>query len=284
MPHLSEEKIKLFEDLWGVYPEQSGTASDKIILGAKKEEIDSILVLGSDPILTYPDGEFVREGLEKLDFLVVADMFETKTTQIADVVLPLACISEMSGIMVNLEGRAQRFDKAVDPSKNVLPGYEMINRIASEMKAPLYESEDDLHGEIDKLLDHKPSPAPIPGLLEVKYFEDKPEGVFNIPLFVCDELHHFGHLTEKSNSLSAFCGEAALEISPSLAEKLHAEEGTLIRVESEVGKVILPVHVSEFIDNDVAMVYRNFSTTPVNVLQMRKHRVDYVRLTRVEEK
>ena len=284
MPHLSEDKVNALKDLWGCYPEQVGTASDRVVLSAKKEEIDSILVFGSDPILTYPDGEFVHEGLEKLDFLVVADMFETKTSQMADVVLPLAGIGETSGVFVNLEGRAQRFDKAVKPAGQSLPTYEILNRIAAELKAPLYKSEDDLHGEIDKLLELKQSPAPIPELLEVKYIDDKPGDEFNIPLFVSDELHHFGHLTEKSNSLSAFCGDAALEVSPSQAERLHAEEGTLIRVESEVGKIILPVHISEFIDNDVAMVYRNFSTTPVNSLQMRKHRIDYVRLTRVEEK
>ena len=75
-----------------------------------------------------------------------------------------------------------------------------------------------------------------------------------------------------------------MELSPSLAEKLHAETGTLIRVESEVGKAILPVIISEHIDNEVAVVSRNFSANPVNGLQMRKQRVDYVKLTRVEEK
>ncbi len=284
MPYLSEDKIAVLKKMWGKYPEHSGTSADKTILAAKKEEIDSILIFGSDPILTYPDGEFVREGLEKLDFLVVADLFETRTTQIADVVLPLSSMGEISGLLVNLEGKTQKFDRAIKPMGQSLPGHEILSRIAAELKTPLYESIDDLHGEVDKLLEIKQPEMPMPGLMEVKYIEDKPGDEYNIPLFIVDELHHFGHLTEHTNSLPAFRGEAALEISPALAEKLHAEEGTLIRVESEVGKVILPVHISEYIDNEIAMVYSNFSATPVNGLQMRKHRVDYVKLTGVEEK
>jgi predicted molibdopterin-dependent oxidoreductase YjgC len=68
-----------------------------------------------------------------------------------------------------------------------------------------------------------------------------------------------------------------------LAERLELENGTIVRVESEVGKVILPVRISEHIDSDVVLLSGNFAAMPVNVLQMRKRRIDRVKLTKVEE-
>jgi len=284
MPLLSEQMIAELKTLWGSYPEQHGLGADRLILSAKKEEIDALFVLGSDPMLCYPDGQFVREGIEKLDFLVVADLFETKTTQMADVVLPLSSMAELSGDFVNLEGTIQHFDRAIKALGQSKPGYDICTRIASALKEPLYETVEDLHKDVMHLLKRDDYPDIKRELYEVRTSHETVSGDYTIPLFVIDHAHHFAHLTERSKSLSAFCSEAQLEISPSLAEKLHAEEGTLIRVESEVGKVILPVHISEHIDNEVAVVSRNFSANPVNGLQMRKQRVDYVKLTRVEEK
>ena len=152
------------------------------------------------------------------------------------------------------------------------------------MKTPLFNKVEQLDDEINRLLELKNDAAFRPGLHEVKLLRDEYDESYPIPLFVVDELHHIGHLTEKSKSLSAFCSECYLEISPAQAEKLSARNGTLIRVESEVDKIVLPVKISEFIDNDVAVIPRNFSASPVNALQMRKRRIDRVRYTRVEEK
>ncbi len=284
MPHLSDSAIGKLNEMWDGYPEQDGLAADRILLAGKKEEVDSVFVMGCDPMLVYPDGEFVREGLETLDFLVVADMFESKTSAMADVVLPLAGPAEISGAFINVEGRLQHFDKAINSPGQALPGYEIMNRLAEAMKNPLYESDSQLQDEITTLLDIERVAPVISELKEAKYLTEEPGENFNIALIVADELHHFGHLTEKSKSLSAFCSESFLEISPALAEKYHSQNGTLLRIESEVGKIILPVRISEHIDNNVAIIYKNFSATPVNGLQMRKRRVDYVKLSRVEEK
>ncbi len=67
-----------------------------------------------------------------------------------------------------------------------------------------------------------------------------------------------------------------------MADKLDTKEGAIIRVESEVGKINLPVKISEIIENDVVRACRNFSAYPVNILQMRKRNVDRVKLTVVE--
>jgi predicted molibdopterin-dependent oxidoreductase YjgC len=57
----------------------------------------------------------VREALEKLDFLVVQDIFLSETAQMADVVLPGASFAEKNGTFTNTERRVQRVRKAVSP-------------------------------------------------------------------------------------------------------------------------------------------------------------------------
>jgi len=100
---------------------------------------------------------------------------------------------------------------------------------------------------------------------------------------VCDDPHHSGYLTEKSPSLSNFSGESYIELSPALAEEYKLESGDSVRVESPVGKIIVPARISEYIENDVVLIIRNFSSTAVNSLLMRKHRVDRVKLSKVDD-
>lgn len=284
MPFLSEPMIAKLKEAWGTYPESAPLAADRMIYAATKEEIDSLFIVGGNPITTYPDGQFIKEGLEKLDFLVVADLYETETTAMADVVLPLCSWAEHDGSFINLEERKQEFKRALKPAGYSLPAYEILNKIAAELKIELFNSVASLEAEYAPLLDELNRPSPKLEFQEAIRIPDEIKSEYPTALYVIDELHHFGHLTEKTKSLSAFCNEAFLDISPETAEKLHAENGTLIRIESEVGKVVLPVRISEFLDGEAVLIPRNFSATPVNSLQMRKRRIDRVRLTRVEEK
>ncbi len=281
MPHLSERSILKLKQIWDNYPDNDGLALDQMIRSSIKEELDSMFIIGSNLMLEYPDGAVVKEGLEKLDFLVVADICETETTQLADVVLPLSTWVEYESSFVNLEGVEQKFNAAIKPIGFSLPAYQIINKISQGLKTPLFEMIDELIPEIKTLLQPDENQNSFE-TCAIEYIEEKQNPEFEIPLLVSNELHHFGYYTEKSNSLSSFCSEAFLEISPGLAEKLDVKEGSIVRVESEIGKINLPVKISEYIDNDVVRAYRNFSASPVNILQMRKRNVDRVKLTVVE--
>jgi predicted molibdopterin-dependent oxidoreductase YjgC len=197
-------------------------------------------------------------------------------------VLPLSSWAEYTDRFVNLEGKAQIFEKAIKPVGHSRPAYDIVNSIARELKNPLFESKENLQKDIDALLAFDSADEPEMKPVEVKYAEDKKTPGFDIPMLVVDQLHHFGHWTEKSHSLSEFCNEAFLEMSPALAEKLKVEDGTIVRVESEVARINLPVKISEIIDSNVVLAYRNFATSPVNNLQMRKRRIDWVKIARVE--
>jgi len=58
----------------------------------------------------------------------------------------------------------------------------------------------------------------LPGTyLEVKTTPDESNKEYTIALFIGDDAHHSGHLTEKAMSLVNFCSEAYADMSASLA-------------------------------------------------------------------
>ena len=60
------------------------------ILDEKPYPIKALVIVGSNPVLTWPNAGRVREAFAKLEFLAVMDPFMTQTAQLAHLVLPSA--------------------------------------------------------------------------------------------------------------------------------------------------------------------------------------------------
>jgi NADH-quinone oxidoreductase subunit G len=71
--------------------------------------------------------------LEGKDFVVVQELFETPTTQYADVVLPAASFAEVDGTYTNNTGFVQRVRKAIEPVNQSKPDWMITTLIAREM-------------------------------------------------------------------------------------------------------------------------------------------------------
>ncbi|MBD3258249.1 hypothetical protein GF377_07430, partial [candidate division GN15 bacterium] len=170
---------------------------------------------------------------------------------------------------------------ALPPIPEAKPGYEIIETIAERLASPLYESGSQRKEEIKQLMSTKGIRELPAEYIEVQPALPEPLDEYPVPLFVGDDPHHSGYWTEKANSLVNFRGEAYIEISPSLANEYDFQEGDSVRVESRVGKIIVPVRISDYIRNGVAFIPRNFSSTAVTSLLMRKQRIDWVKLSKV---
>lgn len=78
-------------------------------------EIRALYVIGSDPALTEGNITRVEAALDALDLLVVQDVFPSRTTERAHIVLPAASYAEKDGTYVNTERRVQRIHQAIPP-------------------------------------------------------------------------------------------------------------------------------------------------------------------------
>jgi len=103
---------------WGVaaLPTELGRTTTEIISGLASNQLDAIVVGGVDA----HDLANSREALEALkkSFVVSLEIAPSSITEVADVVLPVAAITEKSGSFLNWEGRARAFDAAVADSQN----------------------------------------------------------------------------------------------------------------------------------------------------------------------
>lgn len=82
---IGSQEYPLFFKLTG--HAQANIFSDAI-LENKPYSLKAMIVMASNPMLTWPNSNKLYKALESLDFLVVMDIFMTKTAELADIVLP----------------------------------------------------------------------------------------------------------------------------------------------------------------------------------------------------
>ncbi|MFW9916056.1 MAG: molybdopterin-dependent oxidoreductase [Candidatus Thorarchaeota archaeon] len=66
------------------------------ILDENPYPIKAMFIMAANPILTSPNTSKIRKAFKKLDFLVVTDIFMTKTAELADIVLPACTFLEQT--------------------------------------------------------------------------------------------------------------------------------------------------------------------------------------------
>ncbi|MEV6796338.1 molybdopterin oxidoreductase family protein [Streptomyces sp. NPDC051320] len=93
--------------VWGVDPDTlpGPGRSAYELLDSLGGEVKSLLLMGSNPVVSAPRAAHIEGRLRSLDFLAVADVVLSETAALADVVLPVTQWAEETGTTTNLEGR-----------------------------------------------------------------------------------------------------------------------------------------------------------------------------------
>ncbi|GAA3815058.1 NADH-quinone oxidoreductase subunit G [Nocardioides panacisoli] len=122
---------------WGVghLPEAEGRDGDAIVAALAAGELGGLLVAGVDPADTA-DPAATRAAIAAAGFVVALDLRETEVTRAADVVFPVAPVTDKAGMFVTWEGRPRPFPQALaNPAS--LPDLRSLAGIAEEMGTPL---------------------------------------------------------------------------------------------------------------------------------------------------
>ena len=102
------------------------TAAD--LLDAAGISIRAMYIAGS----LLPE-HLLKDGLSRLDLLVVQELFETDTTAFADVVFPAASFAEIDGTFTNNDGFVQRVRKSIEPVNQSKPDWLIVSQLAKEL-------------------------------------------------------------------------------------------------------------------------------------------------------
>ncbi len=266
-----------FEQAWGVegLSDKVGLTIVEMINAAFTGDLKALYVMAENPMTSDPDLNHVREALERLDFLVVQDIFMTETAKFADVILPGACFAEKDGTFTNTERRVQRIRVAVDPPGVARPDWEILCDVATAMGYPMaYPSPAAIQDEIAALtpiyggvrywrLDAGESLQwPVtddthPGtpILHVGKFtrgkglftandhvepQECPTVEYPFTMTTGRVLYHWhgGAQTRRSQTLMALYPGPQVELHPDDASRLGIAEGDQIRVTSRRGEFV----------------------------------------------
>jgi len=136
-PHRAE-----IEKIWGCQPgkiqPKPGLNTIEMFRALGENKIRSMLVLTTNPGHSLPNLNPYRDamGKERPDkpFIVVADAYPTRTTELADVVLPAAMWTEKEGVFGMSERRYQFLPKLVEPVGEAHSDFDILLDLAARLE------------------------------------------------------------------------------------------------------------------------------------------------------
>jgi NADH-quinone oxidoreductase subunit G len=120
--------LPLFNNSIGALDMNANGKSATDLLDAEGISIRAMYVAGS----LLPE-HLLKNGLSRLDLLVVQELFETDTTAFADVVFPAASFAEIDGTFTNNDGFVQRVRKSIEPVNQSKPDWLIVSQLAKEL-------------------------------------------------------------------------------------------------------------------------------------------------------
>jgi NADH-quinone oxidoreductase subunit G len=112
----------------------AGGMAAQAMLNSAGGGIKALYIAGEDVVAKAGgDARLVRGQLEKLEFLVVQDLFLTETAKLADVVFPVTSFAEAQGTQVNNGSQVQFVRRAIPPVGQSRPDWMVLNLLARTM-------------------------------------------------------------------------------------------------------------------------------------------------------
>jgi assimilatory nitrate reductase catalytic subunit len=96
--------------------------------------IKALWIIATNPVVSLPDADRVREALRRCDFVVVSDCVrDTDTTRLAHVLLPALAWGEKDGTVTNSERRISRQRAFLPPPGEAKPDWWMVAQVAARL-------------------------------------------------------------------------------------------------------------------------------------------------------
>ena len=285
-------------------PEGPGLSVVEIMDAAREGRVKGMVVMGENPAVSDPTTAATLQALERLEFLVVQDLFLTETAQRAHLVLPAACWAEKSGSYTNTERRVQWSEKVVEPPGEARSDLWIIGEVGRRLgvwaAAPTAE---EVLTEVGRV-------APIYGGITAERLRRSPAGLFwpcpdaahpgtpilhrerfstadgkgrffpvahrmpgeqpaaEFPLWMTTgrvTVHYnSGAMTRRALSLSRYAPEVWVALHPQDAERLGLADGDEVEVRTPRGQVAARVQISQEVQP--GLVFLPFHFPGVNAL------------------
>ncbi|MBS1112548.1 MAG: formate dehydrogenase, alpha subunit [Nitrospirae bacterium] len=292
-----------FEKAWGIHvSDRPGLTATEMIGAAREGTIKALYIMGENPVLSDPDINHTIQALNKLDFLVVQDIFLTETAELADVILPAACFAEKDGTFTNTARMVQRVRKALEPPGEAKEDSLIIVELAKRFEFDMtYDIIEDVFRQVGKLWpalaginyrriaknglqwpcpthDHPGTPYLFKGgfprgkatftAVQFRPSDELPDHEYPFLLSTGRHLFHYhtGSMTRRVDPINRVSPCAYIEIHPDDAQTLNVREGDAVRVSSRRGTIEIMVLVSGRPAKGIVFIPFHYREAAANVL------------------
>jgi formate dehydrogenase alpha subunit len=294
-----------FEKAWNAnLPSGLGLTVVEMMNAAEAGRLRGLYIMGENPMLSDPDINHVRRALDRLQLLIVQDIFLTETAQLADVVLPGTSFAEKEGTYTNTDRTVLRIRKAIEPIGSSLPDWQIICNLAHRLNGNgfIYNSPEAIMSEIAHLtpsyggisykrLDEGQVLAwPCPtndspgtrflhkgkftrGLGHFHSIEYKPtveETDEQFPLILTTGRttfhYHTGTMTRKITLLNYEEPTGYMETNPEDARQLGIADGEKVNVKSRRGEIEIAARVTQRVPKGTIFIPFHFAECAANML------------------
>ena len=283
---VSDDDVRArYEQRWGVELSTNGGLNNHEMVNAIHDgDLRSLYVVGEDMGIVDSDALHVQSAFEKLDFLVVQDMFFSRTCEYADVVLPASPSLEKDGTFTNTERRIQRLYEVFDPLGDSKPDWQIVTGVANALGAGWsYAHPSEIMHEAASLSDmfagvhydrlqgfaSQQWPVAADGAdhtnlyadgdfhfengkarlhaLEFNEPTDQPDDEYDLHLNNGRLLEHFheGNMTDETAGIVFKIPGGFVEVSKELAEERGIKKGSTVRLISRRGAIKVAVEVTD---------------------------------------
>ena len=261
--------------------------------------LKGMYIMGENPLTAFPDRALVQDALEKLQFLVVQDIFLTDTAKLANVVLPATAGPEKDGTFTNTDRRVQLVKKAIEPPGKTRADWKILCELFDAFGQPqaykgamavtkdIAKEIPDYTGITPERLEGSGLHWPCPdenhpgtsflygdgfpngkGQLRAVEQQDIASASADYPLTLISGmiLFHSGTTTKWANGLNELAPEAKAQINPADARDLGVADGDRVVVKSDRGQIEAIADVTPAIQKGVVFLPAHYSGMSVSSL------------------
>jgi formate dehydrogenase major subunit len=294
-----------FEKAWGVtLPPKSGLDNHQMIDAIHEGTLKGMYIFGEEMSLVDSNSNYVSAALNKIDFLVIQEIFFSETCRFADVILPACPSLEKEGTFTSTERRIQRLYRVFEPMGESRPDWHIIMDVANRLGANwTYAHPSEIYEEIaaltpmfagvtyERLEGYKTLQWPVAAdgtdepLLYTQKFAfpdgkarffplqwseptDQQDANYDLHLNNGRLLEHFheGNLTYRTKGIAEKTPSTFVEVSPELAQARGIESGQWVELTSRYGEVRVQAVVTDRVKGMEMYMPMNSTEEPVNRL------------------
>jgi len=261
----------------GFYAANGGLDAAGILEGCRSGSIKTLFLAGENPLVSYPAHAKVAEALDKVEFLVVSDLFLTETAAMADVVLPACSYAEKEGTFTSVDRRVQHIMPAIGKVGQSRSDFQIFSSLITLLGGSAPATPAAVFAEIAASVSAYAGMSYVslgeegaftaitvkPALVPVKAVTGSPVAG-KLALVTGSALYHNGTLSQYGEGPMYVCPEGYLELSRADAAAFNIVENDQLTVTSATGSMSLKAKVSPRMPQGVVFAPYHFAAAPVN--------------------